>query len=58
MPKNKKMDGDEDLKPIDLPEEEDDKGLPTAAEEDELFGDDLDEEEEVEDEGDGGSEYF
>lgn len=45
MPKNKKDMGDEDLKPIEIPEEDDDKILPIP-EEDDLSGDELDDDEE------------
>jgi hypothetical protein len=48
MAKNKKRTGDdEDLKPIDIPEEED-KVLPVPTEDEELLTDELDEEDEEE----------
>lgn len=54
MAKKKNVVGDDDVKPIELPEEEDDKILPLSTEDGELLDDDdMDEEdEEVEDEGD------
>ena len=48
MAKNKKIAVDEDLKPIDIPEE-DDKILPLTSEDEDLLGDDdMDEEEDEE----------
>ena len=53
MPKNKKKSVDEDLKPVDLPEEEDDKVLPIPTEDEELIAEELEEDEEEESEDDG-----
>jgi hypothetical protein len=47
MAKNKKIVGDDELKPIDIPEE-DDKILPLATEDEDLLVDDDDEEDEEE----------
>ena len=55
MPNNK-IDGDDDLKPIDIPEEED-AVLPVPTEDDDLLSDDADEDDD-EEEAEASSDLF